>query len=177
MSDYSPQADALLNQWICLSQNMRSAIARAKYLQRIAVDTGEVVSLERQLREKRVNALYREIGREMRSMMSAEGIEKSFPEIENPGGDSAGGTHPDQIGSASPPSFQNMTGEISPTVSPMSSTRISSGRSIAVKKKLIRRELVMVTFFIVRSWTLRASSGLQAETQPPSGSTTRRYTR
>ncbi len=82
MSEYSPQADALLNQWICLSQNMRSAIARAKYLQRIAEETGEEASLERQLHAKRVNALYREIGREMRSMMSAEGIEKSFPESE-----------------------------------------------------------------------------------------------
>ncbi len=82
MSDYSPQADALLNQWICLSQNMRSAIARAKYLQRAAETAGEEASLEQQLRAKRVNALYREIGREMRSMMSAEGIEKSFPESE-----------------------------------------------------------------------------------------------
>ena len=82
MSDYSPQADALLNQWICLSQNMRSAIARAKYLQRKAENAGEGASLERQLRAKRVNALYREIGREMRSMMSADGIEKSFPENE-----------------------------------------------------------------------------------------------
>ncbi len=80
MGDYSPQADALLNQWICLSKNMRSAIARAKYLQRKAESLDEQVSLGRQLQAKRVNALYREIGREMRSMMSAEGIEKSFPE-------------------------------------------------------------------------------------------------
>lgn len=80
MSDYSPQAEALLNQWICLSQNMRSAIARAKYLQRKAEEKGEVGSLVQQLHAKRVNALYREIGREMRSMMSADGIQKSFPE-------------------------------------------------------------------------------------------------
>ena len=82
MSDYSPQAEALLNQWICLSQNMRSALARAKYLQRKAEDHGELILLERQLRAKRVNALYREIGREMRVMMSSDGIEKSFPEDE-----------------------------------------------------------------------------------------------
>ena len=82
MSDYSPQAEALLNQWICLSQNMRSAIARAKYLQRKAADNGEESLLEQQLRTKRINALYREIGREMRSMMSADGIQKSFPEDE-----------------------------------------------------------------------------------------------
>lgn len=80
MSDYSPQAEALLNQWICLSQNMRSAIARAKYLQRKAEEKGEVGSLVQQLHTKRVNSLYREIGREMRSMMSADGIQKSFPE-------------------------------------------------------------------------------------------------
>ena len=82
MSEYSPQAEALLNQWICLSQNMRSAIARAKYLQRKAESSGEERYLENQLRTKRVNNLYREIGREMRSMMSADGIEKSFPEDE-----------------------------------------------------------------------------------------------
>ena len=82
MSDYSPQAEALLNQWICLPQNMRSALARAKYLQRKAEDRGELMQLERQLRDKRVNAIYREIGREMRSMMSADGIQKSFPEDE-----------------------------------------------------------------------------------------------
>lgn len=80
MSDYSPQAEALLNQWICLSQNMRSAIARAKYLQRKAEENGEEAKLEQQLRMKRISALYREIGREMRSMMSADGIQKSFPE-------------------------------------------------------------------------------------------------
>ncbi len=82
MSEYSPQAEALLNQWICLSQNMRSAIARAKYLQRKAESSGEEAYLESQLRVKRVNHLYREIGREMRSMMSADGIQKSFPEDE-----------------------------------------------------------------------------------------------
>jgi hypothetical protein len=82
MSEYSPQAEALLNQWICLSQNMRSAIARAKYLQRKAESSGEVTYLENQLRSKRINSLYREIGREMRSMMSADGIQKSFPEDE-----------------------------------------------------------------------------------------------
>ena len=82
MSDYSPQAEALLNQWICLSQNMRSAIARARYLQRKAMLSGEESLLEQQLRAKRITALYREIGREMRSMMSADGIEKSFPEDE-----------------------------------------------------------------------------------------------
>ena len=82
MSDYSPEAEALLNQWICLSQNMRSAIARAKYLQRKAFANGYAALLEQQLRTKRVNALYREIGREMRTMMSADGIQKSFPEDE-----------------------------------------------------------------------------------------------
>ena len=82
MSDYSPQADALLGQWICLSQNMRSAIARARYLQKKAEDSGLERELLQQLGEKRVNTLYREIGREMRSMMSADGIQKSFPEDE-----------------------------------------------------------------------------------------------
>ena len=82
MSDYSPEAEALLNQWICLSQNMRSAIARAKYLQRKAFANGYAALLEQQLRTKRVNALYRETGREMRTMMSADGIQKSFPEDE-----------------------------------------------------------------------------------------------
>ena len=82
MSDYSPQAEALLNQWICLSQNMRSAIARAKYLQRKAMDNSLEETLEQKLRAKRINALYREIGREMRTMMSSDGIEKSFPEDE-----------------------------------------------------------------------------------------------
>ena len=82
MSDYSPEAEALLNQWICLSQNMRSAIARAKYLQRKAFANGYAALLEQQLRTKRVNALYREIGREMRTMMSADGIQKFFPEDE-----------------------------------------------------------------------------------------------
>ena len=82
MSDYSPEAEALLNQWICLSQNMRSAIARAKYLQRKAFANGYAALLEQQLRTKRVNALYQEIGREMRTMMSADGIQKSFPEDE-----------------------------------------------------------------------------------------------
>ncbi len=80
MSDYSPQADAFLNQWICLSQNMRSAIARAKYLQKKAEDYNMLLELERQLREKRIHALYRQIGREMRSMMSSDGIEKAFPD-------------------------------------------------------------------------------------------------
>ncbi len=82
MSDYSPQAEALLNQWICLSQNMRSAIARARYLQRKADRSGQEALLAKQLTGKRINALYREIGREMRSMMSADGIQKSFPEDE-----------------------------------------------------------------------------------------------
>ena len=82
MSEYSPQAEALLNQWICLSQNMRSAIARASFLQRKATELGEEDRLQQQLRSKRVHALYREIGREMRAMMSADGIEKSFPENE-----------------------------------------------------------------------------------------------
>ena len=49
MSDYSPEAEALLNQWICLSQNMRSAIARAKYLQRKAFANGYAALLEQQL--------------------------------------------------------------------------------------------------------------------------------
>ena len=82
MSEYSPQADALLHQWICLSHNMRSAIARARFLQKKAEAGNREAELFRQLRDKRVNALYREIGREMRSMMSADGIQKSFPEDE-----------------------------------------------------------------------------------------------
>ena len=82
MSEYSPQADALLGQWICLSQNMRSAIARARYLQKKAENSGQKAELFRKLDSRRVNALYRDIGREMRSMMSADGIQKSFPEDE-----------------------------------------------------------------------------------------------
>ena len=80
MSDYSPQAEELLNQWICLSQNMRSAIARARYLQKHAESSHLEQELFHQLRSKRINALYREIGQEMRAMMSADGIQQSFPE-------------------------------------------------------------------------------------------------
>lgn len=80
MSGYSPQAEGLLVQWSCMSMNMRSVILRAKALQELAQQTGREDALEAQLQEKRINALYRQIGREMRAFSSSEGVEKEFPE-------------------------------------------------------------------------------------------------
>ena len=80
MSSYSPEAEALLTQWSCMSMNMRSAIFRARYLQQVAEKNGREAELEAQLRAKRINALYRRIGMEMRAFSSTEGVEKEFPE-------------------------------------------------------------------------------------------------
>lgn len=80
MSQYSPEAEALLTQWTCMSLNMRSTIFRARYLQQAAERNGRQAELEAQLRAKRINALYRQIGQEMRAFSSTEGVEKEFPE-------------------------------------------------------------------------------------------------
>ena len=55
-----------------------------------------------------------------------------------------------QIGSASPPSFQNGAVEMFSIVSPMMPMRISTGPVIRWKKKRIIRLRVPVTFFIGR---------------------------
>lgn len=80
MSQYSPQAEALLAQWNCISLNMRSVIVRSRYLQEKAEENNALEQLETQLREKHVHAQYREIGRQMRVIAGAEGVEKNFPE-------------------------------------------------------------------------------------------------
>ena len=80
MSSYSPEAEAFLTQWTCMSLNMRSAIFRARYLQMTAERTGRQAELEAQLHQKRINALYRQIGQEMRALTSSDGVEKEFPE-------------------------------------------------------------------------------------------------
>ena len=80
MSSYSPEAEAFLTQWTCMSLNMRSAIFRARYLQMTAERNGRQAELEAQLRQKRINALYRQIGQEMRALTSSDGVEKEFPE-------------------------------------------------------------------------------------------------
>ncbi len=82
MSDYSPQARELLARWNCLSANMHSVIARARYLQRRANAMGLAVQqdLDRQLAQTEATLLYRRVGREMRRLTSQEGVEKEFPE-------------------------------------------------------------------------------------------------
>ena len=85
MSEYSPQADELLELWKCLSMNMRSVILRSRYLQQTAERNGKEASLARQIREKSVNELYQAIGKQMRNVLNTEGIEKSLPEEEPDG--------------------------------------------------------------------------------------------
>ena len=82
MSGYSPQAQELLARWNCLSANMRSVIARARYLQRKAFQLGPAVQqdLERQLEQADVPLLYHRVGQEMRKLSCTEGVEKEFPE-------------------------------------------------------------------------------------------------
>lgn len=80
MSSYSPEAEAFLIQWTCMSLNMRSAIFRARYLQMAAERNGRQSELEAQLRQKHINAIYRQIGLEMRAFSSSDGVEKEFPE-------------------------------------------------------------------------------------------------
>ena len=82
MSEYSPQARELLARWNCLSANMRSVIARARYLQRKAFAMGPSVQrdLDRQLEQADVAVLYERVGREMRRLSGTEGVEKEFPE-------------------------------------------------------------------------------------------------
>ncbi len=74
MSGYSPQAQELLARWNCLSANMRSVIARARYLQRKArsMGPGTVRDLKRQLDEADVGMMYRQIGLEMRKLSATE---------------------------------------------------------------------------------------------------------
>ena len=71
MSDYSPEAEALLNQWMI---EVNSVYGQGS--------TFTVILPLRSGLEMKDDALYREIGREMRTMMSADGIQKSFPEDE-----------------------------------------------------------------------------------------------
>lgn len=85
MSEYSPQADALLELWKCLSSNMRSVILRSRYLQQKSERNGKESILAGHLQEKHVNELYHEIGHKMRSVMDSEGIDKSLPEEEPDG--------------------------------------------------------------------------------------------
>ena len=85
MSSYSPEASDLLRQWECMSLNMRSAILRARYLQRKAGSIGREDDLQHQLRLKRINVLYHQIGLQMRGMMASDGIQKSLPEDEPDG--------------------------------------------------------------------------------------------
>ncbi len=85
MNEYSPQADELLELWKCMSYNMRSVIFRARYLQQKADASQRQAELEQQLRRRHIEPLYREIGRQMREIMSEEGVEKSFPEGEPDG--------------------------------------------------------------------------------------------
>lgn len=82
MSGYSPQAQELLARWNCLSANMHSVIARARYLQRKAYAMGPAAQrdLDRQLEQAEVASLYAHVGREMRKLSSTEGVEKEFPE-------------------------------------------------------------------------------------------------
>ena len=82
MSGYSPMAQELLARWNCLSANMRSVIARARYLQRKAFLMGPAVQrdLDRQLEQAEVARLYARVGREMRKLTAADGVEKEFPE-------------------------------------------------------------------------------------------------
>ena len=82
MSGYSPQAQELLARWNCLSANMHSVIARARYLQRKAWSMGPAAmrDLERQLEQADVGLLYRQVGLEMRKLSNTEGVEKEFPE-------------------------------------------------------------------------------------------------
>ena len=82
MNSYSPQAQELLARWNCLSANMRSVIARARYLQRKAWSMGPLAvrDLERQLDRADVGVMYRQVGLEMRKLGSTEGVEKEFPE-------------------------------------------------------------------------------------------------
>ena len=79
MSSYSPEAYDLLRQWECMSLNMRSAILRARYLQKKASSIGREDDLQHQLRLKRINVLYHQIGLQMRGMMASDGIQKSLP--------------------------------------------------------------------------------------------------
>ena len=82
MSGYSPQAQELLARWNCLSANMHSVIARARYLQRKAYLMGPAVQrdLDRQLEQADIARLYQRVGREMRRLSATEGVEKEFPE-------------------------------------------------------------------------------------------------
>ena len=90
MSEYSPQADALLGIWNCMSLNMRSVILRARYLQNKAIRLDAQSELDCRLRDLRINDLYGDIGRMLREIVSEDGVEKSFPETDS----AEGGTPP-----------------------------------------------------------------------------------
>jgi|GEM_PF-4386880 len=79
MSEFSPLAAQFLMEWNRMSMNMRSAIFRAKYLQEKAERSGAQTRLEEMRRERNIDALYREIRRDMRTVLSGDGVEKSFP--------------------------------------------------------------------------------------------------
>ena len=82
MSGYSPMAQELLARWNCVSANMHSVIARARYLQRKAYFLGPAAQrdLDRQLAQADVARQYARVGREMRKLTAVEGVEKEFPE-------------------------------------------------------------------------------------------------
>lgn len=82
MQEYSPQAQALLAKWICLSRNMHSAIALSRHMQRKAEAAGpdELRALYDRLNQLGIPPLYEEIGRQMRAFSSEDGVERQFPE-------------------------------------------------------------------------------------------------
>ncbi len=80
MSSYSPQANDLLELWKCMSMNMRSLILRASILQKKAAERGCRTYLEAQLRYYHVNERYAGIGRQMREILSDDGVQKQIPE-------------------------------------------------------------------------------------------------
>ncbi len=80
MSEYSPQADELLELWKCMSMNMRSVILLARLLQKKAAERGCRPFLEARLRYYRVNERYAAIGRQMREILSDDGVQKQIPE-------------------------------------------------------------------------------------------------
>lgn len=80
MSAYSPQAENLLAMWSCISQNMRSVIFRARYLQQLADRTNRSQQLEALQHGRHIAEQYSRIGQALRAFSSADGVEKQFPE-------------------------------------------------------------------------------------------------
>lgn len=79
MSDFSPEAQSLMVLWNCMSLNMRSALVRARYLEQKAAEKGKEAYLRSKFREYRVRELYNMIGKEMRALSQADGVERSMP--------------------------------------------------------------------------------------------------